>query len=72
MPPKLNPNKTDRIDGDNTRIKDYDVKDGQDKKKYTYFYTKQELELQKAREKANAIVSNNNNHNNTTLNELIN
>ena len=39
MPPKLNPHKTDQREGDKARIKDYDVKDGADKKKYTYFYT---------------------------------
>ena len=56
MPPKLNTNKTDRIDGDVARIRDYDVKDAVEKKKFTYFYTKQELELQKARENANASI----------------
>jgi hypothetical protein len=56
MPPKLNTNKTDRIDGDVARIKDYDVKDAIEKKKFTYFYTKQELELQKAREKAQESI----------------
>lgn len=58
MPPKLNPHKTDQREGDKARIKDYDVKDGADKKKYTYFYTKQELELQRARERANANTEN--------------
>jgi hypothetical protein len=57
MPPKLNTNKTDKIGGDVARIRDYDVKDAVEKKKFTYFYTKQELELQKAREKANANIN---------------
>jgi hypothetical protein len=43
MPPKLDPLKAHRIDGDVNRVRDYDSRD-QDKKKFTYFYTKQELE----------------------------
>jgi hypothetical protein len=45
MPPKIIPYKTDRKDGDQARIKDYEVGAGPDKKKYTYYYTKEELEL---------------------------
>lgn len=48
MPPKLDPLKAHRIDGDINRVRDYDEKDKADKKKFTYFYTKQEIELQKA------------------------
>lgn len=50
MPPKLNPQATNiqRADGDRHNVKDYDGRDPSnqvDKKKFTYFYTKQELEL---------------------------
>jgi hypothetical protein len=52
MPPKLDPLKVGRIDGDMNRVRDYDQRVKVDDKKYTYFYTKQELELQKAHERA--------------------
>lgn len=57
MPPKLNPSGTSiiKVDGDRQNVKDYDGIDPSnqpDKKKYTYFYTKQELELQKAHKRA--------------------
>lgn len=42
MPPKLAPQQANKIDGDHARIRDYDQKES-NKKKYTYFYTKQEL-----------------------------
>ena len=50
MPPKLNPSAAHivKADGDRLNVKDYDGRDPSnqvDKKKFTYFYTKQELEL---------------------------
>jgi len=44
MPPRLDPGRVTKIDGDHQRVKDYDVKENETKKKFTYFYTKQELE----------------------------
>lgn len=44
MPPRLDPGKVVKLDGDHNRVKDYDVKENEQKKKFTYFYTKQEIE----------------------------
>jgi len=57
MPPKLNPSAANiaKAGGDQFNVKDYDGRDPTnqgDKKKFTYFYTKQELELQKAQKRA--------------------
>ena len=57
MPPKLNPSAANMVkaDGDRFNVKDYDGRDPAnqgDKKKFTYFFTKQELELQKAQKRA--------------------
>lgn len=51
MPPKLDPLKAHRMDGDINRVRDYDLRENQPggKKKHTHFYTKEEMELQKAR-----------------------
>ncbi len=57
MPPKLDPLKVGRIDGDINRVRDYDLRVKVDDKKYTYFYTKQELELKKAHERAQMQVT---------------
>jgi len=56
MPPKLDPGKATKIDGDHQRVKDYDVKDNEQKKKFTYFYTKQEIE-DLERQKLNSIAN---------------
>ncbi len=41
MPPKLDHTKVGRSDGDQYRVKDYDVRDpGLGDKKYTYYSTK--------------------------------
>ena len=45
--PRIEGSKQGRIDGDHQRIKDYDIKEGEQKKKFTYFFTKQEVEEQK-------------------------
>ena len=45
--PRIEGSKQSRIDGDHQRIKDYDIKEGEQKKKFTYFFTKQEVEEQK-------------------------
>jgi hypothetical protein len=57
MPPKLNPSAANiaKADGDRLNVKDYEGRDPAnqgEKKKFTYFYTKQELELQKAQKRA--------------------
>ena len=44
---RIEGSKQSRIDGDHQRIKDYDIKEGEQKKKFTYFFTKQEVEEQK-------------------------
>ena len=43
MPPKFGEKLKSRMPGDEQLVKDYDFKQ-QEKKKYTYFYTKAELE----------------------------
>jgi hypothetical protein len=42
--PRIEGSRTGKVDGDHQRIKDYDAKEGDQKKKFTYFFTKQEIE----------------------------
>ncbi len=58
MPPRIAPgNKIGKVEGDHQKTKDYDLKEtATQKKKFTYFYTKIELEEMNAKEKASKQV----------------
>ena len=47
MPPRLDQGKLGRLDGDHQKIKDYDIRENEQKKKVAWIYTKQELEQKK-------------------------
>ena len=50
MPPKFGLKLQNKMDGDSAPVKDYEFNGGQEvhmeKKKYTHFYTKEELQQQ--------------------------
>lgn len=70
MPPRVEPaKKVGRVEGDHQKTKDYDERtENAQKKKFTYFFTKIELEEINAQEKAATQTKENSNKGNLLIN----